>query len=76
MSLERSRTDKIIAGVCGGIARRYGWDPMLVRIVYVLGSVFSAAFPGIIVYVVLWFLMPLEGTPPAGGPPAGSPPSL
>lgn len=70
MSLERSRTDKIIAGVCGGIARRYGWDPMLVRIVYVLGSVFSAAFPGIIVYVVLWFLMPLEGTSPAGGPPA------
>lgn len=76
MSLERSRTDKIIAGVCGGIARRYGWDPMLVRIVYVLASLFSAAFPGIIVYVVLWFLMPLEGTPPAGGPPSGSPPSL
>jgi phage shock protein PspC (stress-responsive transcriptional regulator) len=64
MSLERSRTDKIIAGVCGGIARRYGWDPMLVRIVYVLASLFSAAFPGIIVYVVLWFLMPVEGTPP------------
>lgn len=71
MSLERSRNDKIIAGVCGGIARRYGWDPMLVRIVYVLVSIFSAAFPGIIVYVVLWFLMPLEGTPP---PPAGGPP--
>jgi phage shock protein PspC (stress-responsive transcriptional regulator) len=64
MSLERSRNDKIIAGVCGGIARRYGWDPMLVRIVYVLASLFSAAFPGIIVYVVLWFLMPVEGTPP------------
>lgn len=73
MTLERSRSDKIIAGVCGGIARRYGWDPMLVRIVYVLVSIFSAAFPGIIVYVVLWFLMPLEGTAPtppsAGGPP-------
>ncbi|HUF79012.1 MAG TPA: PspC domain-containing protein [Thermoanaerobaculia bacterium] len=72
MTLERSRSDKIIAGVCGGIARRYGWDPMLVRIVYVLVSIFSAAFPGIIVYVVLWFLMPLEGTSPP--PPAGVPP--
>lgn len=72
MTLERSQTDKIIAGVCGGIARQYGWDPTLVRILYVLVSVFSAAFPGIIVYVVLWFLMPLEGTaaaPPEGGPP-------
>lgn len=64
MGLERSRTDKIVAGVCGGIARQYGWDPTIVRIVYVLGSVFSAAFPGILVYLVLWFLMPLEGTPP------------
>lgn len=63
MGLERSRTDKIVAGVCGGIARQYGWDPTIVRIVYVLGSIFSAAFPGILVYVVLWFLMPLEGTP-------------
>lgn len=80
MTLERSRTDKIIAGVCGGIARRYGWDPTLVRILYVLISIFSAAFPGLIVYVVLWFLMPLEGTTtaasrtPGGPPPAGGPP--
>lgn len=62
MGLERSRTDKIVAGVCGGIARQYGWDPTIVRIVYVLGSIFSAAFPGILVYLVLWFLMPIEGT--------------
>lgn len=45
MGLERSRTDKVVAGVCGGIARQYGWDPTIVRVVYVLGSVFSAAFP-------------------------------
>jgi phage shock protein PspC (stress-responsive transcriptional regulator) len=74
MTLERSQTDRIIAGVCGGIARQYGWDPTLVRILYVLVSLFSAAFPGIIVYVVLWFLMPLEGTAAAGPPPAGGPP--
>ncbi|HEX6202720.1 MAG TPA: PspC domain-containing protein [Thermoanaerobaculia bacterium] len=65
MGLERSRTDKVVAGVCGGIARQYGWDPTIVRVVYVLGSVFSAAFPGILVYLVLWFLMPLEGSRPA-----------
>lgn len=70
MGLERSRTDKVVAGVCGGIARHYGWDPTIVRIVYVVASVFSAAFPGILVYVVLWFLMPLEGSPPRAPRPA------
>jgi phage shock protein C len=48
----------MIAGVCGGIAEWLGWDPTVVRIVYVLVSVLSAAFPGIIAYVVLWLLMP------------------
>lgn len=64
MGLERSRTDKVVAGVCGGIARQYGWDTTIVRVVYVLASIFSAAFPGILVYLVLWFVMPLEGSPP------------
>jgi phage shock protein C len=48
----------MIAGVCGGIAEWLGWDPTVVRIVYVLVSILSAAFPGIIVYVILWILMP------------------
>ena len=48
----------MIAGVCGGIAEWLGWDPTVVRIVYVLVSVLSAAFPGIIAYVILWALMP------------------
>jgi phage shock protein C len=55
--LRRSK-DKIIAGVCGGLAERYGWPANRVRVVYVLLSVLSAAFPGTIVYLVLWFLMP------------------
>ena len=58
MPLHRSRTHKMIAGVCGGIAEWLGWDPTVVRILYVVVSVLSAAFPGIIVYVVLWILMP------------------
>jgi phage shock protein PspC (stress-responsive transcriptional regulator) len=56
--LRRSRKHKMIAGVCGGIAEWLDWDPTVVRIVYVLVSVLSAAFPGIIVYVILWALMP------------------
>jgi phage shock protein C len=58
--LRRSRRNRLIAGVCGGIAEWLGWDPTLVRILYVVLSVFSAAFPGILVYLVLWLVMPRE----------------
>ena len=58
MPLHRSRKHKIIAGVCGGLADWLGWSPTLVRALFVVVSVASAAFPGIIVYVVLWILMP------------------
>lgn len=58
MALLRSREHKIIAGVCGGIADSLGWRPTMVRLVYVIVSIASAAFPGIIVYIFLWILMP------------------
>ena len=58
MALMRSRRNKVIAGVCGGLAEWLGWDVTLTRVAYVLVSVLSAAFPGILVYLVLWFLMP------------------
>jgi phage shock protein PspC (stress-responsive transcriptional regulator) len=48
----------MIAGVCGGLADWLGWNPTLVRLIYVVGSIASVAFPGILVYVVLWLLMP------------------
>ncbi|HEY3122365.1 MAG TPA: PspC domain-containing protein [Vicinamibacteria bacterium] len=56
--LRRSRRNRMIAGVCGGLAEWLGWDPTLVRILYVVVSVLSVAFPGILVYLVLWLLMP------------------
>lgn len=56
--LTRSIHDRVLAGVVGGIAHRFGWNPTLLRVLYVLGSVLSAAFPGILVYLVLWLLMP------------------
>jgi len=60
MALLRSRRNKMIAGVCGGIANSLGWTPTSVRILYVLVSILSVAFPGILVYLILWILMPLE----------------
>jgi phage shock protein C len=56
--LRRSRRHRMLAGVCGGLADWLGWDPSLVRVVYVVVSVCSAAFPGILVYLVLWLVMP------------------
>jgi len=57
--LLRSR-DKILGGVCGGIAKWLGWDVTIVRIAYILISILSAAFPGTIVYIILWVVMPEE----------------
>ena len=59
-SLTRSKTDRMLGGVCGGIAKTYGWDPTIVRIGYVLISLISAAFPGILFYIILWVLIPEE----------------
>jgi phage shock protein C len=58
MALVRSRRNKMIAGVCGGIAEWLGWDPTIVRILYIVASLVSVAFPGILVYVILWIVMP------------------
>ena len=58
MPLRRSRRHRMLAGVCGGFADWLGWDPTLVRVLYVVVSVCSAAFPGILVYLVLWLVVP------------------
>ena len=63
--LRRSRDQRMIAGVCGGFAEWLGWDVTLVRILYIVGSVLSAAFPGLLAYLVLWIVMP--DADPAGG---------
>ena len=57
-ALVRSRSERMLFGVCGGIAHWLGWDPTVVRILYVLGSILSAAFPGTLVYIILIFVMP------------------
>jgi phage shock protein C len=58
MPLYRSRRNAIIAGVCGGIAEWLGWSPTWVRLLFVVISILSVAFPGILVYIILWVVMP------------------
>ena len=50
----------MIAGVCGGIANYFSLDPTLVRVGYVILSVISAGFPGILIYLLLMLIMPKE----------------
>ena len=56
--LRRSSKHQMIAGVCGGLAEWLGWDPTVLRVVYVAVSIVSAAFPGFLAYIILWILMP------------------
>jgi phage shock protein C len=54
----RSREDSVIAGVCGGIAERFGWEPILVRVLTVLLTMFMMGPVAIIAYIVIWMITP------------------
>jgi phage shock protein C len=56
--LWRSRSDKVIGGVLGGLAEKFDMSSTFLRVLYVALSIFSAAFPGILVYLVLWMIVP------------------
>jgi phage shock protein C len=56
--LRRTNNDRMVAGVMGGMAQYFGLDPNLLRVAYVVGSIVSAAFPGILVYCLLWLVIP------------------
>jgi phage shock protein PspC (stress-responsive transcriptional regulator) len=60
--LTRSANDRVIGGVLGGFVDYIGADPTLVRLVFVLILVFTAVIPGLIAYVVAWFVIPEAGT--------------
>jgi phage shock protein C len=65
MKVCRSQNNRMIAGVCGGLAEHLGWSPFRLRVVWVLATIFTA-FAGVIVYFGLWFLMPkAPPVPPA-----------
>ncbi len=58
--LQRSRSDRMIAGVCGGAGRRLDIDPTLLRLALVLLTVFGAGI-GVVLYVAAWILVPQDG---------------
>lgn len=62
--LHRSRTEKMIAGVCGGLAEYFGVDPTLIRVLWVLITLLAGV--GVLLYLILWVVMPLDlPAPPA-----------
>jgi phage shock protein C len=66
MKVCRSQNDRVIAGVCGGMAEHLGWSPFRMRVVWVLATIFTVppCGTGVILYFALWFLMP-KAPPPA-----------
>ena len=56
--LHRSRNHRMIAGVMGGIAEYLGWSPNLTRLLFIGVSTLVAGVPGILIYVILWLIMP------------------
>ncbi|GET33737.1 hypothetical protein PbJCM13498_26000 [Prolixibacter bellariivorans] len=56
--LIRSRTDRMIAGVCGGLAEYFDLDVSIIRILFVVLTIFTAGFPGILVYIIMWIVVP------------------
>lgn len=56
--LTLSETDKKLAGVCGGIAEYFEVDPTLVRIAYALLTLCTSGFPGVLLYFIMWFVVP------------------
>jgi phage shock protein C len=58
--LRRAWSNRMIGGVIAGLARYFDIDVSLARIGYVLVSVLSAAFPGILLYIIMWIVIPLE----------------
>ena len=58
IKLHRSYQHRMIAGVMGGVAEYFGWSPTVTRILFVIISCASVAVPGILIYLILWILMP------------------
>ena len=58
--LKRSSSNSMLAGVCGGLAEYLDLDPTLVRAGYVILSILSSGFPGLLVYLILMVVMPRD----------------
>lgn len=54
----KKSANKMLSGVCAGLAEYLGWDPTLMRVLYAALSIFTAAFPGLVLYIILAIIMP------------------
>jgi phage shock protein PspC (stress-responsive transcriptional regulator) len=58
--LTRSIKDRMLAGVCGGIADYMVVDPTVVRLIFALATFFTVLFPGVLIYLIMWIVVPKE----------------
>lgn len=58
--LTRSRKDRMLAGICGGIADYMVIDPTVVRLIFALATFFTVVFPGVLIYLIMWIVVPKE----------------
>jgi phage shock protein PspC (stress-responsive transcriptional regulator) len=58
-SLTRSKTDKVIAGVCGGLGEYFNVDPVIIRLIFVVVTILGGA--GVLAYIVMWIIVPESG---------------
>ncbi len=62
--LYRSKTDKVFAGICGGLGKYLNMDATVIRIIWMLVVVFTGFVPGVLIYIIGVFIIPEEGLPP------------
>lgn len=60
-TLYRSTTDKVLTGVCGGLGEYFGVDSTIIRLLLALVVVFTGFVPGVLVYIIAAFVMPVKG---------------
>jgi phage shock protein C len=58
--LTRSGRDKMLAGICGGIANYMDVDPTIVRLIFALATFFTVVFPGVLIYLIMWIVVPKD----------------
>ena len=58
--LYRSRRERMLSGVCGGLGAYFSLDPTLIRLGWTLTTIFTGVFPGVFAYLLCWLIIPEE----------------
>ena len=57
---KRSKKNCWLGGICGGLGNFFGIDPIFWRLIFIFGTLFTAVFPGILIYIIMWMVVPKE----------------